>query len=161
MCVEDPFSQIWSHILPYRELEIHIVKWTLVFSGYKSLFVRPGHKFDALKGMLVNLPVAIPISTFGQPFSSYKTKCDFHESWYIPSKFGNLVAVQGLTESKLFSEWQQNPTPFDFYSTNSDWLIDYWDRQLCSWCYPRKLKYHSSKKIQLYKLQYIATHTNS
>jgi len=33
---------------PYRELEIHIVKWTHVFSGYKSLFVRLGHKYDCI-----------------------------------------------------------------------------------------------------------------
>jgi len=34
---------IYKIIIAYKEMEIHVVKWTHVFSGYKSLFVRPGH----------------------------------------------------------------------------------------------------------------------
>ena len=37
------FNESYRIVLPYRELEIHIVKWTHVFSSYKSLFVRLGH----------------------------------------------------------------------------------------------------------------------
>ena len=37
------FDEVYRIILAYEEQEINKVKWTYVFSGYKTYFVRPGH----------------------------------------------------------------------------------------------------------------------
>jgi len=55
MHVKDPcdYDEVYRIILTYEEQEINKVKWTCVFSGYNTYFVRPGH----FKCMYINFGV--------------------------------------------------------------------------------------------------------
>jgi len=41
--INGEFNESYRIVIPYRELEIHIVKWTYMFSSNKSFFIRLGH----------------------------------------------------------------------------------------------------------------------